>query len=189
VHTAAVEGAREVFRRREHDAEDALARLDAEQVTESGELHRRMADALARVAAGDALSGLTAVGLLPEAVAREATRALSAPDDALTRRRAEPVPPAVTSHAPPTPARAAVLASRARAVGGSEACVPRWRDHTRRRGESRGRRAQHVVRSASPTARAASLVGARREGLGSVAGLAQLAAQRSRGYMSLWRLT
>ena len=78
VHEAAVERARAVFRRREHNAEDALARLELDGGLPVAELHRRMGDALARVAAGEALSQLSAIGLLPEVVARDATRALSA---------------------------------------------------------------------------------------------------------------
>ncbi|MBW3609124.1 MAG: sodium:proton antiporter [Actinobacteria bacterium] len=79
VHDAAVEGAREVFCRREDDAERALVAFDADGAAQADALHRRMADALARVAAGEALAELTEVGLLPEVVARDATRALSAP--------------------------------------------------------------------------------------------------------------
>jgi CPA1 family monovalent cation:H+ antiporter len=83
VHTEAVEGACEVFQRRHDDARAAIARLDPTEGAGHGdgthhdEHHRRMADALARVAAGEALSDLTEVGLLPEAVARDATRAVS----------------------------------------------------------------------------------------------------------------
>ncbi len=76
VHAEAVDGAREVFRRREAAAEAALGRMDADDTTDTGELHRRMADALTRVAAGDALSRLTDVGLLPEVLAGDAARAL-----------------------------------------------------------------------------------------------------------------
>ena len=78
VHPAAVNGAREVFRRREHDATQALARLDQTSHGADGDVHRSMADALARVAAEEALSGLTETGLLPEAVARDAAGAVSA---------------------------------------------------------------------------------------------------------------
>jgi CPA1 family monovalent cation:H+ antiporter len=78
VHPAAVEGAREVFSRREHEATDALARLDQGSGGADGEIHRWMADALARVAAEEALSDLTETGLLPKAVARDATGAVSA---------------------------------------------------------------------------------------------------------------
>jgi hypothetical protein len=77
VHPAAVEGAREVFSRREHEATDALARLDQGR----GRGRRDpswMADALARVAAEEALSDLTETGLLPKAVARDATGAVGA---------------------------------------------------------------------------------------------------------------
>jgi hypothetical protein len=76
---AAVEGAQDIFARRERDAQEAIARLDAGSRDGDSELHRRMADALTRVAAEDALEELTAVGLLPEAVARSAVQALSAP--------------------------------------------------------------------------------------------------------------
>ncbi len=78
VHPAAIEGAREVFSRREHEATDALARLDQEPGSADGEIHRWMADALARVAAEEALSDLTETGLLPKAVARDATGAVTA---------------------------------------------------------------------------------------------------------------
>ena len=78
VHDAAVHGAQRVFVRHQRDADDALARLDADGGDADGEVHRRMADALTRVTATDALSELTHVGLLPEAVARDATRTLSA---------------------------------------------------------------------------------------------------------------
>jgi hypothetical protein len=83
VHKEAVDGACEVFHRRHGDAKAAIARLDPGPHGADGdgehhdEHHRRMADALARVAAGEALSDLTEVGLLPEAVARDATRAVS----------------------------------------------------------------------------------------------------------------
>jgi len=78
VHATAVDGARELFAQRERDAEDATARLDPDAGDRDSELHRRMADALTRVAARDALDELTDVGLLPEAVARQATEALTA---------------------------------------------------------------------------------------------------------------
>jgi CPA1 family monovalent cation:H+ antiporter len=78
VHDTAVHGAQRLFVRHQRDANDALARLDADGGDADGEVHRRMADALTRVTATDALSELTHVGLLPEAVARDATRTLSA---------------------------------------------------------------------------------------------------------------
>ena len=78
VHEAAVQRAREVFRRREDNADDALARLEHDGGLPAAELHRRMADALSRVTADEALSELSAIGLLPEVVARDAARALSA---------------------------------------------------------------------------------------------------------------
>jgi len=77
VHAVAVEGARDVFRRREHDAKEALARYDGGATGKGADVHRHMADALARVAAEEALSDLTETGLLPRAVAREATEAIS----------------------------------------------------------------------------------------------------------------
>jgi CPA1 family monovalent cation:H+ antiporter len=77
VHATAVEGAQRLFARRERQAEEAIARLDAASGDRDPELHRRMADAVARVASGDALNELTHVGLLPEAVASSATREMS----------------------------------------------------------------------------------------------------------------
>ena len=79
VHEAAVARAREVFHHRESDADDALDRLAVDGALQATELHRRMGDALTRVAAGEALSELSASGLLPEVIAREATSAVSAP--------------------------------------------------------------------------------------------------------------
>jgi CPA1 family monovalent cation:H+ antiporter len=72
IHEDALEGAEEVFGRREREAGDAVARLVAGD--RHGELQTRMAEALSRVAAGDALTELADVGLLPEAVARRAAR-------------------------------------------------------------------------------------------------------------------
>jgi len=77
-HTAAIHGAQKVFAEREHRAEDAIARLEPALADGQVDLHRRMADALSRVAAKDALDELTEVGLLPEAVARSAIEAVSA---------------------------------------------------------------------------------------------------------------
>ncbi len=78
VSAQAVDGARAVFDHREREAEQAVARIDAGPRGDDEELHRRMADALTRVAAGEALDELSEVGLLPEAVARDAMQAVSA---------------------------------------------------------------------------------------------------------------
>ncbi len=79
VSPSAVEGAREVFAQREREAERMIGRLDARSGDGDSELQRRIADALTRVAAQDALAELTDVGLLPDAAARGATQAVSAP--------------------------------------------------------------------------------------------------------------
>ncbi len=79
VSPSAVEGAREVFAQREREAERMIGRLDARSGDGDSELHRRIADALTRVAAHDALAELTDVGLLSDAAARGATQAVSAP--------------------------------------------------------------------------------------------------------------
>jgi CPA1 family monovalent cation:H+ antiporter len=78
-HAAAIHGAQEVFIDRERRADDAIARLDRTSTDGDADLHRRMADALTRVAAKDALDELADVGLLPEAVASRAIEAVSAP--------------------------------------------------------------------------------------------------------------
>jgi CPA1 family monovalent cation:H+ antiporter len=78
IHASAVDDSRAVFARREREAEDAFNRLEEASGDEDFELNRRMADAIMRVAARDALDELTAVGLLPEAVARSATQVVAA---------------------------------------------------------------------------------------------------------------
>jgi hypothetical protein len=70
-------GRREVFSRREHEATDALRAWTRSRGAD-GEIHRWMAEALARVAAEEALSDLTETGLLPKAAARDATSAVGA---------------------------------------------------------------------------------------------------------------
>jgi CPA1 family monovalent cation:H+ antiporter len=76
-HSTAIQAAQAVFAEREREAEQAVARLDPGSAGQGADLHRHMADALSRVAARDALDELTDAGLLPEAVARSAVRAVS----------------------------------------------------------------------------------------------------------------
>lgn len=71
-----LERARRAFAERERRAEEALAEFQKGQDGRDGELQRRTADALARVAACDALKRFTDVGLLPDAVAQSAVQAL-----------------------------------------------------------------------------------------------------------------
>jgi CPA1 family monovalent cation:H+ antiporter len=81
VAPATVEQARELFARWERDAVTSVEELDR-TVGDRGELRRRQAEALTRMASGDALRQLSDVGLLPAATARGAAEDVADEADA-----------------------------------------------------------------------------------------------------------
>ncbi len=81
VAPATVEQARELFARWERDAVTSVEELDR-TVGDRGELRRRQAEALTRMASGDALRQLSDVGLLPAATARRAAEDVADEADA-----------------------------------------------------------------------------------------------------------
>ena len=81
VAPATVEQARALFARWERDAVTSVEELDR-RVGDHGELRRRQAEALTRMASGDALRQLSDVGLLPAATARRAAEDVADEADA-----------------------------------------------------------------------------------------------------------
>lgn len=75
---AIVEDAKATFATRAHQAATALTELDANERHDMHQVRRRQAETLMRVASTDALQELAEIGLLPEAVARQAAEAVSA---------------------------------------------------------------------------------------------------------------
>ena len=71
-----VEGVKETFARGEREASASLEELDRE-VDHVGELRRRQAEALGRIAVTDALRELAEVGLLPEVMVSRTARAVA----------------------------------------------------------------------------------------------------------------
>jgi hypothetical protein len=82
VDATVVQRARELFVRWERDAIASLAELDC--TGQYGQLRRRQAEALTRMASSDALDELSGLGLLPALTAKQAAEELAEETDAET---------------------------------------------------------------------------------------------------------
>lgn len=78
VRSGPVQEAKALFARWEEEAVATLRELDERTDVNTGEVHRRQAEALSRLAAEDALDDLVEVGLLPAGIAERASQEVEA---------------------------------------------------------------------------------------------------------------